>query len=132
MSKYSNINASSLYNAADTALNELNYHNMGSTIFNLEDMKNLNTTAGATITSNLYQITNSKKITGSIVVLKKYLENLKKVADYIKKCQELDREITELEREIAESEHAYFLEARLRNKKTSLYSYESKIDSLLV
>lgn len=131
MSKYSNVNANSLYNAANTALSELNNHNMSSTAFKLEDMKNLNTIAGSTITSNLYQITNSKKIMGSITILKKYLENLKKVADYVKKCQELDDEISYLEREIARSEHTYYLEIRLRNKRNSLSSYESKIDNLL-
>jgi len=108
ISKYSNVNAGSLLNAANTALNELNSHNMSNikkTLFENTVLK-----SGATMpVSNAFDevITNTSK-SGSVATLKKELNNLAKIAENISTIQRYETNINKLEQGLTYYETEYY------------------------
>ncbi len=137
MGKYSKVKASNLLNNVNTALSEIAKYNLSNIEFDLNSTNNLNTSAGNNILTSLYQISDSKKINGSIPILERALKNLKSAAEYMLKCQTLEKEIAKLEQE----KYSYDRDGNksvsswvvwsINNKKRTLSSYENKIDTLL-
>lgn len=133
MGKYSNVNATSLQNVANNAINELSRYKMTSTKQNIDNTKNLYSTSKITLTNAMASVINKKDINGSIPKLEETLKKLSTAASYIKTCQDLEKEIAQLERDKYDSNGNtnYWVVWQINSKKNSLSSYESKVDRLL-
>ncbi len=125
MSKYSQVDAGSLYNNCDNAIREIHSHSLNSIYNNLSYNSNFNSQIKSKVETNLNQIADSNTINGSIQNLIQNLEKLKKIASLIENIQDLEREISNLE----ENKYSYIWNILTgKNEKVTNYIVINQIN----
>lgn len=96
MSKYSNVNYSSILETTNKAINEISINNLDNIKNNLNNKSYLNSSISSNLNDNIDLIISSNTINGSIINLNNKLTTLKSSMNLIKKIQVNEEKINDL------------------------------------
>lgn len=154
MSKYSNVNYSSILEITNKAINEISSNNLDGIKNNLNNKSYLTSSITSNLNTNIDLISNSNTINGSLINLKNKLNTLKNGMTLIEKIQTNEKKIDELtpnlyyykkvwyntydtEGNVSGRDYDtvkkidYSVQNSIESLKTEITSLEGKVDNLL-
>ncbi len=123
MSKYSNVSATSLKSAIQTALNEISTHSYDAPKQNLTYNSNVIQSSVSSVIDTAITSIESATGKGSLAELKQKLNNLSNACTKIEQIQKLEKEIQQLQSDITNLEARKYKTETHTSSYTDIYGY---------